>query len=139
MTVSFFGHRKLDERAEVEKRLTDCVIQLLESGETDFLLGDYGEFDRLCATVLHGQRAHFPQMRLIYVQAYLDRRPEQDYFDEMIYPPLEEAPKRYAILRRNEWIVEQSDVVVIYCRTSYGGAATAALYAKRKGRNILFL
>lgn len=139
MTVSFFGHRKLYEKTEVEKRLTDCILNILENGASEFLLGDYGEFDRLCATVLHRQRANYPQMRLIYVQPYLDRAPLENIFDASVYPSLEAVPKRYAILRRNEWMIEQSDFVVIYCRASYGGAAAASAYATRKKKRVIFL
>lgn len=139
MTVSFFGHREIYEKAEVEKRLAACVLQLLEDGAVECLLGDYGDFDRLCGSVLQKRRNFFPRLRLVYVQPYLDRLPSREIFDEIIYPPLENVPKKYAISKRNEWMIRQSDVVVIYCKTSYGGAAAALSYAKRQGKRIVLI
>lgn len=139
MIVSFFGHRRIYNGEELRARLNDCVLHLIESGASEFLLGDYGEFDRLCATALQKQRANHPQIRLVYIQPYLDRAPEQNYFDEVVYPPLESVPKRYAIIRRNEWMISKSDIVVVYSRVSYGGAAAALAYAKRKKKAVICL
>ena len=140
MTVSFFGHRTLDEQAQTKESLSNCISLLLKDGATCFLLGDYGEFERLCARILQERREQYPQIRLIYVQAYLERTPVSAVlYDEFLYPDLEKVPKKYAIVRRNEWMIRQSDVVVIHCRLSYGGAAAAFEYAKRKSKRILFV
>lgn len=139
MIVSFFGHRSIYNSEELQARLNDLILRLIENGATEFLLGDYGQFDKLCAGLLQKQRALFPQIRLIYVQPYLDRIPELNYYDEYLYPPLERVPKKYAILRRNEWMIEKSDVIIIYTRVSYGGAAAALEYAKRKKKPIIDL
>lgn len=57
-------------------------------------------------------------------------------YDETVYPPLESVPKRFAISRRNEWMVRESDIVVAYVTHSWGGAAKTLEYARRKKKQI---
>ena len=61
------------------------------------------------------------------------------FYDDTIYPPLENVPKKYAIIRRNEWIVENADVVIACVKYSWGGAAKTSQYAKRKKKAIEYL
>jgi len=71
------------------------------------------------------------------VLAYLNSNSRIEEYDESIYPPLESVPKRFAILRRNEWAIMESDIIVSYVIRSWGGAAKALEYAKRKGKRII--
>ena len=60
-----------------------------------------------------------------FVIPYLNRDYDSSLYDGTTYPPLEENPKRFAITKRNEWMVEQADVVVAYVKHDWGGAAAA--------------
>ena len=68
---------------------------------------------------------------------YLNREYNTDLYDDTTYPPLEEVPARFAISRRNEWMVDNADVVVAYVTHDWGGAATTLQYAKRKKKRII--
>ncbi len=46
-----------------------------------------------------------------------------EYYDETTYPPPENTPLRYAISRRNKWLVAQADTIIAYIICSWGGAA----------------
>lgn len=50
---------------------------------------------------------------------------------------LEMVPKRFAILRRNHWMVTESDVVVAYVRHSVSNAVKTLEYAKQKKKPVL--
>ena len=63
----------------------------------------------------------------------------KNHFDETIYPPLESVPRKYAIIRRNEWMVDSADIVIAYVTYSWGGAARTLEYAKRKNKNIILI
>ena len=58
-------------------------------------------------------------------------------YDETVYPPLESVPRRYAILRRNEWMIQRCDVLVAYVTHGWGGAARTLAYARKKKKTIL--
>ena len=80
--------------------------------------------------------------RLLFVTPYLSesytRNMEwcQGRFDGVIYPPLENVPPRYAISRRNRWIVEQADLLFTYITHEFGGAYAMYRYAKQKDKEI---
>ena len=60
-------------------------------------------------------------------------------YDLIIYPEIEDKPKRYAITYRNKYMVEAADYVVAYVSHGWGGAYATYNYAKRKGKNIFNL
>ena len=60
-----------------------------------------------------------------------------DSYDGTTYPPLEKVPRRYAIVRRNEWMVCESDVVISGVLHNWGGAARTLEFAQRKKKVVL--
>lgn len=61
----------------------------------------------------------------------------EDEYDDTTYPPLEGVPLKFAISKRNEWMVDQADVVVAYVQHSWGGAAATLRYAESKHKRII--
>lgn len=61
------------------------------------------------------------------------------HYDEILYPPLETVPYRLAIIRRNEWMVNQAEIVIAYVRHSWGGAAQTLEYAEKRKKKIIRL
>lgn len=51
--------------------------------------------------------------------------------------PLETVPRRFAIPRRNRWMVDASDAVVACVLHDWGGAAATLRYARQKGKRII--
>lgn len=52
-TVSFFGHRQIDDVFVIEQRLQEVIQELLISKEyVEFLVGRDGEFDQLVASTV---------------------------------------------------------------------------------------
>ena len=137
MIVTFCGHREIAQTTEVEEWLQTVIRGLIEQGATTFYLGGYGAFDRLAASVLAEQKKRYPQIELVLILPYLNRRKDISPCDSSLYPPLESVPKKFAIVQRNRWMVEQSDVVVSYVLHSWGGAAMTLEYAKRKKKLII--
>ena len=94
-------------------------------------------FDWLCAAVLQGLKRRHAHIRLILVLPYLNGAMPAEGYDETVYPPLESVPRRYAILRRNEWMIQRCDVLVAYVTHGWGGAARTLAYARKKKKTIL--
>lgn len=150
MIVTFCGHRNVSDNAIITDRLTDAITNLFLEATTDnvpisFYCGGYGEFDRLAENVIDRVRNNFPNTRCekIFVTPYITQsyqyRNEQmkRRFNDIIYPPIENVPYRYAIIRRNEWMVDSADIVIAYVKYSWGGAARTLEYARRKKKNII--
>ena len=109
MKITFCGHGDVADRSDIEQWLQTVCSELISQGADEFYLGGYGDFDNLCAAVLRDQKKNHPNIRLILVFPYLNCNMMTEGYDETVYPPLESVPKRFAISRRNEWMVLQNN------------------------------
>ena len=107
MIVTFCGHSKIYPSGDYAKWLDIILPSLIEGGAATFYLGGYGAFDSLAAAAVRRQKAVYPHIMSILVLAYLNRETDVSLYDGTTYPPLENVPPRYAIVRRNEWMVRE--------------------------------
>ena len=121
----------------VGKKLRVVIEELISRGATEFYLGGYGGFDSLAASTVRSLKASHPNIRLILVIPYLNREYDSKAYDELLYPPLENVLPRYAISKRNEWMVEEAQIVVSYVTHDWGGASKTLAFAKRKKKEII--
>lgn len=142
---SLFGHNYFWSNSDLECRIKSEIINCVENmGITDFLLGGYGGFDITCARFLRELKPIYPQIKSYLVLAYLDKKfddMDKDYikktYDDLLFPPIENVPKRFAILKRNEWIVNNSDYILFYVNHSWGGACKMLKYANKKKKGYI--
>lgn len=115
---------------------------ITEYGVSEFVVGQYGNFDRLVIRALSQVKRAHPDITLILMTPYypVNRKvdlPEE--FDALFYPPdLETVPKRLAIVRANRYMVERSDFLIAYVRHPASNARELLEYAgtgKRKGKS----
>ena len=146
MIVTFCGHRDFVETAEAENQLTMFLEKYArENVRLVCYNGGYGNFDYFAAKCVQRMQEQYSNIRNCLVLPYIDQpflqRIEifKNHFDETIYPPLESVPRKYAIIRRNEWMVDSADIVIAYVTYSWGGAARTLEYAKRKNKNIILI
>ena len=136
---TFFGHR--DCPAAVKPKLRAVLVELIEEHGVDrFYVGRQGAFDGMARSVLRELAEVYPHISYAVVLERLpERRDESDTqdFSDTIFPEgLEFAPPRFAISRRNEWMLKQADFVVTYITHSWGGAAQFAEKACRQGKTV---
>lgn len=131
----FIGHRHAEERI-YEKLLTAIDTHISAYGVTDFLVGHYGDFDRMAARAVAEARRTHPGISLTMLLPYY---PEDraisvpPIFDGTFYPPgMEFCPKRYAIVRANQYAIEHNDYLIAYV-TGVGKSRDFLSYAERKG------
>lgn len=137
MIVTFCGHREVQDPEKVRKWLYETIEGLIWEGADCFYLGGYGQFDTMAAGVVRELKNKSPHIRSVLVLPYLDREYDAIGYDESIYPPLENVPRRYAISKRNEYMVDSSCVVVAYVVCGFGGASKTLEYAERKHKRII--
>lgn len=137
MVVTFCGHSKIADKDTVRKRLTNEIQELLRAGYRKFYLGGYGDSNNLAAAVLDEMKEDYPDMERLLILPYPDRQVDASLYDGTLYPPLENVPKRFAISRRNKWMVEKSSVIIACVDHDWGGAAKTLEHAVRKGLRII--
>lgn len=118
MNICFFiGHREAGDEllpaltAEVERHITEYDV-------TSFMVGRYGNFDKLAARAVIDTKKRHPEVTLTLLLPYhpFDRpTPTPKGFDGTFYPPdMETVPKRVAIVRANRYMIENSTHLIAY-------------------------
>ena len=139
MIITFCGHGDFRATPDLEDKLLLVLEREIGDSAAELFLGGYGNFDAFalrCGRIL--QRKH-PRISLVYVTPYMIADPTGDKragYDQILYPPLENVPPRYAIVHRNRYMVERADMVIVYITRSRGGAYQAYQYATRKKKTI---
>ncbi len=137
MIATFCGHSKIYHADGFSNWLDAILPSLIEGGAGTFYLGGYGDFDGLAAAAVRRQKQTYPGIELILVLAYLNRELDASRYDGTVYPPLEKVPPRYAIVKRNEWMVRESGVVISGVLHSWGGASKTLEYAQRRKKVVV--
>ena len=145
MIITFCGHSNCLFSDEEKEKLKQLLIKKIRKNPTcKFYLGGYGDFDSLCLRTLRELKTDFPDIELLFITPYLDKNYSKlelakYYYDDVIFPPIENVPRKFAILKRNEWMVDSADLVIAYVKYSWGGAVKTVEYAKRKKKQIINL
>ncbi|MBQ2882441.1 MAG: hypothetical protein IJE43_01500 [Alphaproteobacteria bacterium] len=138
MIITFCGHSNCSFSDEEKEKLKQLLIKEIRKNPTcKFYLGGYGDFDSLCLRTLRELKTYFPNIELLFITPYLDKNYSKlelakYYYDDIIFPPIENVPRKFAILKRNEWMVDSADLVIAYVKYSCGGASKTLEHAKRK-------
>ncbi len=103
------------------------------------LTGGYGAFDLFAANCVSCAKQYAANIKNCLVVPYLPKKSCEENFDEIIYPPLENVPPKWAISHRNKWLVGKSDIVICYISHTWGGAAEAVNYARKKNKPVINL
>ena len=145
MIITFFGHSNCLFNDDIKKQLKNILVgEIIKNPTCKFYLGGYGDFDGFCLRTLKDLKVDFPEIELIFITPYLDKNYSKlefakYHYDDVIFPPLESVPRKFAILKRNEWTVDSADLVIAFVMYSWGGAAKTLEYAKRKKKTIINL
>ena len=133
----FIGHREAS--SEVLPALREAVERhIVDYGVTEFIVGNYGGFDRMAARAVIEAKTQHPQITLTMLLPYhpaerpIDPPPG---FDGSFYPPnMEKVPRRFAISKANRYMVDHTDYLIAYAWHPASNARNLVEYASR--RNI---
>lgn len=148
-TVSFFGHRQIDNPFQVEPQLEKIICSLLKRDEyIEFLVGRDGEFDQLVSSTIRRCKRNIrdDNSALIWVMPYptAEFRDNEDsfrdYYDEI--EVCEQAAMMHyksAFQIRNRAMTDRSDLVILYVEHLSGGAYQTFRYVQKSGKKFINL
>ena len=148
MVISFLGHSSLYNCNDLFEGVKKAIIDNISADDNVvFLCGGYGDFDDLCARVCRLIKEERGNCEIVFVTPYIivgqqekiKNRMSLELYDSIVYPPLEKTPLKFAISKRNEWMIDQSDFVIAYVEHSFGGAYQTLSYALRKKKRVINL
>ena len=136
----FIGHRDAGENL-----LSDLTVaverHVMEFGVIDFFVGHYGGFDSLAARVLKESKELHPEIRLTLVLPYhpaIQPISIPKGFGGTLYPwEGEKIPKRLAIIKTNQHMVDVCDYLIAYAHHSFGGTGQIMEYARKREKKGL--
>ena len=139
-----FGHREVFEN--ITERINSAVKEAAEHGCNVFYTGGMGQFDEMFSSSVRSLKKDYPNVKLICVKPYMttEINNQGDYlysiYDDIIIPTeLADVHFKAVITKRNYWIIQHSDMVIIYTKQNYGGAYDAKRYAERLGKQIVYI
>ena len=142
MVCTFFGHREIHNSDEVVAKLNNTIVCLIEKGVREFLVGCNGNFDRLVLLTLRDLSKTY-DIDYKVVLAYLNNSKNECFSyktGETLFPEdMERCPYRYAIDKRNRWMIKKSKIVVTYINTPFGGSYKYAEICEKKELEIIRL
>ena len=135
----FIGHDDIFglDHEKLEEAIEECI----QKGVTQFYSGGQGGFDRAAARAVFQRKRENEKIKNVLVIPYLHFKVfDASLFDEILFPEeLETCHYKAAILKRNRYMVDQSDVAVCFVRYSWGKSAKTHAYALKKRMHIISL
>lgn len=137
-SCAFFGNR--DFTGNIKDLLKDTVRDLILNHDVDtFYVGHHGNFDRSVIAFLKELKQEYPRINYLVMLSHLPC-PAWLAEEPTVFPEgLENVPPKYAILHRNDLMLEKADYVILYKRYSTGGTARMERKAEAKGRVLIHL
>lgn len=131
----FIGHRETP--GEVYSALSDAVAHHIKNcGVTEFIVGNYGQFDRMAAKAVIAAKAQHPGITLSMLTPYHPaERPRKlpCGFDHFFYPPgMEKVPRKLAIVRANRYMVDHVDHLIAYVWHPASNARNLVEYSEKR-------
>ena len=148
-TVSFFGHRRIEDPIRIEQQLEEIVRELLLTKQyVEFLVGRNGDFDQLVSSTIRRCKREYRSDNsahswvLPYLTAEFRDNEEsfRDYYDEIeVCEAAAGGHYKNAHQTRNRAMVDRSDLVVFCIQHEKGGAWQTMKYAKKQGKSCINL
>lgn len=145
-TVAVSGHRYLQKDFD-KKRLEEIFIKLIDEYKVDtFLIGMAVGFDTECFKILENLR-ETRKIKLVACIPCLNQSAKFSDLQKMEYDRminsadekiiLQKDYDKYCMLKRNDFLVENANILVAYIRKDIGGTAYTVRKAKEKKLNII--
>ena len=112
-----FGNRNAPEHISL-KILDAARYCYLQQGVRIFIVGHYGNFDRLAGSAIKQLKIELPDITLLMLIPYHPSERPVDLlpgWDGTFYPEgMERVPRQYAIVRANEYMARNCDCAICY-------------------------
>jgi uncharacterized phage-like protein YoqJ len=157
LTVCFTGHRpdKLGGynclnplNVAIECQLEDTIEELILKGYNTFISGGALGVDQMAARNVITLKNEYPHIALIIARPFPSQAckwttESQKYFEGLcnqadeIVDVCQDPYAPWKMQKRNEWMVDNSDLVVAVWDGSNGGTGNCVKYAKSKNKEII--
>lgn len=136
MNCIFLGHR--DTPDIVRGKLRSTIKALSDSGVSHFYVGNNGNFDFLAQVILCELSKKTSKIKYSIVLSRIDELAISGNQEATIFPEgLEMALPRFAISKRNEWLIKNASIVVTHMTSSCSNCNKWIEKARKKGATVI--
>lgn len=137
MICTFIGAR--DTPFTLREHIKKAIIDLISKGVCEFYVGNNGNFDYMVQSVLFELRSEY-NIKFDIVLSYIDEVALIGNQAFTIYPEeLANVPKRFAISKRNDYLLKKSNIVICYVNNTYSNSYKFTQKALKKGYTVINL
>lgn len=143
--VAFIGHRYIEGNYDLEERIENIIREKLHSKEfVEIYVGRNGDFDiSVASATKRAQEAlghHNSSLILLQPYPMKDDPYYEKFYDEIWYPIDGKTHPKAAITKRNQWMIDNADLLIAFVHNDQkGGALTTLKYAQKQGVEIINL
>ena len=138
MVCTFFGHK--DAPSNIKMRLEEIIEALINEGVKNFYVGNNGNFDFYVQGVLENIVKKHNDIRFSVVLSTINETAIGAKQKYTVFPEgLENALPKFAISKRNDWMINNSQIVITYVRHNFSNSHKWLEKAKKKGLRVINL
>ena len=145
MVITFCGHSDYRSTSEDRLKMMFLLEKTIGDNDAELYFGGYGGFDSFALSCGRKYQETHPNVKLIFVTPYMTESYQKNQlsqyeneYDSIVYPPLEKVPPKFAILSRNEWMIDEADLLIACVKRHWGGAYQTYEYAIRRKKPIIY-
>ncbi len=142
--VAFIGHREVRSMSHVERELEKILSKmLLEKEFVECYIGRNGDFDIIAASVIKRVQREYGcrncELILVLPYSVKDEKDYEKYYDDIWYPLPYDTHFKEAITKRNQWMIDNANLLIAFVEEPTGGAYKTLQYAQKKNVEIINL
>lgn len=140
-SCAFLGNDYKWSRSDIIEKVKGQALRLIEKEGVDtFYVGSKGAYENDAYNAALRIKQKNPSIKIVFVASSMKEVNDGErYFDSFIYPDQAAIGyKRWCIVHRNNWIIENTDFIIAYNRFE-GRAFEICKRAKNKGVMIVEL
>lgn len=140
-SCAFLGNDYKWRRDDIIEKVKGQALRLIEEEDVDtFYVGSKGAYERDAYNTVLLIKQENPSIKIVFVASSMKEVNDGErYFDCFIYPDRAAIGyKRWCIVYRNNWIIENTDFIIAYNRFE-GRAFEVCKRARNKGVQIIEL
>lgn len=137
-TITFIGHRNARIPPEWEARLAAELRAVIRQDTFQFYVGTEGSFDRAIHRILEDlARQNDHVYFTVVLSSAANRKHLPPHADTLIPAGIESVPPRQRIIKRDEWMIRRSQIVIACVENTMSNAHSFMEYARKHGKIVM--
>ena len=139
MNCMLFGHA--DAPYSLKSALEAAITKVSEENDNvEFLVGNNGNFDFLAQSLMEKLKNNGIKIDYTIILSHIDERPLNRCYEQSLFPmELATTIPKYAISKRNNWIIKHSVLAICYVSSIASNSFKTLSKIKKRGVKVINL